>query len=121
MDRPFDAFSQRCPSREIVDDVIGRWPALVMVSLLTSPRRFAEIARAVGGISDRMLSRTLTNLTTDGLVTRIDRGDQHVSYQLTDAGIRLASALQMVVTAVYDVMPQVLESRQAATNQTKGP
>jgi len=65
MERPFDAFSPRCPSREVVDDVIGRWPALVLVALLDNPRRFADTARAVGGISDRMLSRTLTNLTNE--------------------------------------------------------
>lgn len=113
MDRPFDAFSRRCPSREVVDDVIGRWPTLVLVALLDNPRRFAETARVVGGISDRMLSRTLTNLAADGLISRTEQGDQHVTYQLTDAGRHLATALEGVVAAVYDVMPQVLATRQA--------
>jgi DNA-binding HxlR family transcriptional regulator len=113
MERPFDAFSPRCPSREVVDDVVGRWPALVLVALLDNPRRFAETARAVGGISDRMLSRTLTNLTGDGLVIRSEQNDQHVTYELTDAGRHLATALKGVVMAVYDVMPHVLATRQA--------
>jgi DNA-binding HxlR family transcriptional regulator len=115
MEHEFDAFSQRCPSRDVVDDVIGRWPALVLVALLGAPRRFAETARAVGGISDRMLSRTLTNLVNDGLVSRIEHTDQHVTYQLTEAGRHLATALKGVVAAVYDVMPQVLAARQTAS------
>ncbi|MBA3020206.1 helix-turn-helix domain-containing protein [Propionicimonas sp.] len=115
MERPFDAFSPHCPSREVVDDVIGRWPALVLVALLDNPRRFADTARAVGGISDRMLSRTLTSLTNDGLISRAEQHGQHVTYQLTDAGRQLATALKGVVAAVYEVMPQVLAARQAPT------
>jgi DNA-binding HxlR family transcriptional regulator len=116
MERGFDAFSQRCPSRDVVDDVIGRWPSLVLVALLDNPRRFADAARTVGGISDRMLSRTLTNLVADGLVSRIEHSDQHVTYELTEAGGHLATALSGVVSAVYDVMPQVLAARQTAAS-----
>lgn len=114
----FDAFSPRCPSREIVDDVIDRWPALVLIALLDNPRRFAETARIVGGISDRMLSRTLANLAADGLISRIEQSDQHVTYELTDTGRHLATALKNVVTAVYDVMPQVLTARQSSSDPT---
>jgi DNA-binding HxlR family transcriptional regulator len=60
-----------------------------------------------------MLSRTLASLAADGLISRTEQGDQHVTYQLTDAGRHLATALKGVVAAVYDVMPQVLAARQA--------
>lgn len=113
MEPPFDAFSPMCPSRSVVDDVTARWPALVLISLLANPRRFAETARAVGGISDRMLSRTLATLTRDGLVLRTDHGEQHVEYQLTPAGTRIATALRSVVDAVYAAMPDVLAARAA--------
>jgi DNA-binding HxlR family transcriptional regulator len=96
--------------------VIGRWPALVLVALLDTPRRFAETARIVGGISDRMLSRTLTNLAADGLISRSEQSDQHVTYELTDTGRRLATALKGVVAAVYEVMPQVLAARQTPSS-----
>ena len=113
MPHPFDAFSPLCPSRSVVDDVTDRWPALVLIALLENPRRFAETARVVGGISDRMLSRTLATLTQDGLVLRTDHGEQHVDYQLTDAGRRIATALRGVIDAVYDAMPDVLAARAA--------
>lgn len=111
MTESFNAFSPLCPSRSVVDDVTDRWPALVLVALLDQPRRFAETARVVAGISDRMLSRTLTTLITDGLVVRTDHGEQHVEYDLSPSGRHIAQALKGVVTAVYDVMPQILDAR----------
>lgn len=113
MEHPFDAFSPLCPSRSVVDDVTDRWPALVLIALLDNPRRFAETARTVGGISDRMLSRTLATLTRDGLVLRTDHGEQHVDYQLTSTGTQIATALRGVIEAVYDAMPDVLTARAA--------
>ncbi|QGF24577.1 winged helix-turn-helix transcriptional regulator [Raineyella fluvialis] len=115
MTRPFDVFDHDCPSREIVDDVVDRWSALVLVALIDSPHRFSETARTVGGISDRMLARTLTTLTTDGLVTRIEHSGQRVEYRLTEAGRRIAVALQGVVEAIYDVMPEVMRVHDAGT------
>lgn len=111
MTQAFDAFSPLCPSRSVVDDVTDRWPALVLVALLERPRRFAEAARTVGGISDRMLSRTLATLVTDGLVVRTDHGEQHVEYELSAIGRPIAVALQSVVTAVYEAMPEILVAR----------
>lgn len=107
----FDVFSPRCPSREGVDHVLGRWPSLVLVALLERPSRFATIARTVGGISDRMLSRTLATLVSDGLVSRRELGSaQHVEYELTQPGRRLATALREVVDALYEVMPTVIDA-----------
>jgi len=111
MDRPVDAFSAHCPSRDLVEHVTNRWSSLVLVALLDNPRRFAETARTVDGISDRMLSRTLTTLVEDGLVTRTEVAGQHVEYDLTPAGRRVAAALRGVVDAVYEVMPTVLSAR----------
>ncbi|HML50055.1 MAG TPA: helix-turn-helix domain-containing protein [Propionicimonas sp.] len=112
----FDAFSPLCPSRSVVDDVTDRWPALVLIALLEKPHRFAEAARTVGGISDRMLSRTLTTLVADGLVVRTDHGEQHVEYELSASGHHIATALKGVVTAVYDVMPEILQAKAIAAS-----
>jgi DNA-binding HxlR family transcriptional regulator len=114
MTHAFDAFSPHCPSRSVVDDVTDRWPALVLVALLEGPRRFAETARIVGGISDRMLSRTLTTLTTDGLIVRTDHGERHVEYELSPAGRPVALALKGLVAAVYAAMPEILQARASA-------
>jgi DNA-binding HxlR family transcriptional regulator len=114
MEQAFDAFSPLCPSRSVVDDVTDRWPALVLIALLDNPRRFADTARAVGGISDRMLSRTLAVLVRDGLVVRTDQGNQRVEYELTTPGRSIATALRGVVDAVYAAMPAVQAARATA-------
>jgi DNA-binding HxlR family transcriptional regulator len=51
-------------------------------------RRFSEIKRAVGGISQRMLTLTLRGLERDGLVTRtvFPTVPPRVDYALTDLG-----------------------------------
>lgn len=108
----FDAFSAACPSRHVLDDVVSRWGSLVLVALLERPLRFAETARAVGGISDRMLSQTLKALERDGLVRRSASADgSRVEYALTEPGSTLARALEGLLDALYDVMPAVLAGR----------
>jgi DNA-binding HxlR family transcriptional regulator len=47
-----------------------KWSVLIIVLLGDGPKRFNEIKRMVGGISQRMLTLTLRGLERDGLVKR---------------------------------------------------
>ena len=47
-----------------------KWSVLVIVLLADGPRRFNELKRMIGGISQRMLTLTLRGLERDGHVTR---------------------------------------------------
>ncbi|MEA2806232.1 MAG: hypothetical protein QOJ17_373 [Rhodospirillaceae bacterium] len=47
-----------------------KWTVLIVVLLGDGPKRFNELKRLVGGISQRMLTFTLRGLERDGLVTR---------------------------------------------------
>ena len=116
MERPFDVFSADCPSREAWDHVTGRWGSLVLGALADGPLRFAALRRAVGGVSDRMLSQTLTRLERDGLVHRDDRGSNppHVEYSLTDPGREVAARVLDLVAAIHEVMPAVMSARAGA-------
>lgn len=53
----------------ILARVADKWTVLIVVLLGEGPRRFNEIKRLVGGISQRMLTFTLRGLERDGLVT----------------------------------------------------
>src|ERR1700735_3621619 len=57
-----------------VSDVLARigdkWSVLVVSRLGNGPLRFNELRRAIGGISQRMLTLTLRGLERDGLITR---------------------------------------------------
>jgi DNA-binding HxlR family transcriptional regulator len=76
--------------------VLGkRWTGLVIGVLLERPARFAEIARAIPGITESMLSARLAELKEAGLVTReVLEGPPIASlYRLTPSGEALRPAL----------------------------
>ncbi|MFI7385214.1 winged helix-turn-helix transcriptional regulator [Streptomyces sp. NPDC049813] len=72
-----------------------RWTGLVVAVLMQGPVHFADLRRAIPGISERMLSDRLTELGTAGLVVRqVDEGPPlRVSYRLTAAGSALQPSL----------------------------
>src|ERR1700685_1321317 len=65
-----------------------KWSVFVIMLLGGGPRRFNEIKRMVGGISQRMLTLTLRGLERDGLVTRtvFPTIPPRVDYALTSLG-----------------------------------
>jgi DNA-binding HxlR family transcriptional regulator len=73
-----------------------KWSVLIIVMLGDGPRRFNEIKRAVGGISQRMLTLTLRGLERDGLVTRtiFPTIPPRVDYELTKLGRSLWAAVE---------------------------
>lgn len=105
---PFDVFQPNCPSRAVFGHVTSRWGTLVLAALLEEPRRFGELAQAIGGISDRMLSATLKDLVADRLVARDVTAPQRVVYSLTEPGRVVAEATAGLVAAVESAMPAVM-------------
>jgi DNA-binding HxlR family transcriptional regulator len=72
----------------ILARVGDKWSVFVIMLLGNGPRRFNELKRMVGGISQRMLTLTLRGLERDGLVTRtvFPTIPPRVDYELTDLG-----------------------------------
>lgn len=56
--------------RQILDRIGDKWSMLIIALLEDGPMRYTDLQRNVPGISQRMLSLTLRQLTQDGLVTR---------------------------------------------------
>ncbi|KGD87531.1 helix-turn-helix domain-containing protein [Rhizobium sp. YS-1r] len=77
---------------EILSRVGDKWTIQVVVALSLGSRRFNEIKRHVGGISQQMLTRTLKTLERDGMVERIvhHSSPPQVEYSLTPLGYSLA-------------------------------
>jgi DNA-binding HxlR family transcriptional regulator len=75
-----------------ISDVLARvgdkWSVLVVTRLGSGSMRFNELRRAIGGISQRMLTLTLRGLERDGLVTRtvFPTIPPRVDYALTSLG-----------------------------------
>jgi DNA-binding HxlR family transcriptional regulator len=96
-----DLFDPACPTRQLLDRIGDKWTSmLVKVLTETHPAElgFAELRRAMPGISNKMLSQTLRNLTLDGLVNR--RVEPSVPprtyYSLTPLGRSLDAPLAAV-------------------------
>lgn len=73
---------------EILARVGDKWTVLVVGVLGDGPKRFNEIRRRLGSISQRMLTLTLRGLERDGLVTRTVHAiiPPRVDYELTWLG-----------------------------------
>jgi len=85
-----------CPHFHAAIELIGkRWTGAILCALTEGPQRFAELARAVPGLSDRLLSQRLRELEQKGLVERVVESGTpvHVTYSLTEKGADLRPAI----------------------------
>ncbi len=73
---------------EVLARVGDKWTVLVVSALGEGPMRFNELRRALGSISQRMLTLTVRGLERDGLVTRtlFPTIPPRVDYELTKLG-----------------------------------
>ncbi|GGT21562.1 winged helix-turn-helix transcriptional regulator [Streptomyces chromofuscus] len=88
-----------CEGIEPLFELLGkRWTGLILAALMHKPAFFAELHRSVVGISARMLTERLAELSAHGLVVReVGAGRScRVSYRLTDAGAALGPAFAML-------------------------
>ncbi len=86
-----------CPDLTSAFELLGkRWTALILDVLANRPARFCEIARGIPGLSDRLLTERLKELTAAGLVQHTPSGNTSSAYELTDAGRRLLPGLNQI-------------------------
>ena len=85
-----------------------RWNAVVLGNLSHGPAGFRDLSRAIGGISDSMLSDRLSDLQAAGLISRtVDEGPPlAVSYALTPRGAALMPALEQIAQWADEHLPQ---------------
>ena len=97
----------------ILARVGDKWTVLIVVLLGDGPKRFNEIKRMVGGISQRMLTFTLRGLERDGLVTRtvFPTTPQRVDYELTKLGGTLWKAVEPLGSWAREHSTEILKSR----------
>jgi DNA-binding HxlR family transcriptional regulator len=89
-------------------DFLGkRWNGVILSTLIEGPAGFSELRRAIGGISDSVLSERLTELTGAALVERrvTDGPPVAVEYSLTPAGQALVPAMRELATWARENLP----------------
>jgi DNA-binding HxlR family transcriptional regulator len=85
-----------CPHFHRAIELIGkRWTGAIVCALTEGSKRYAELGKAVPGLSDRLLSERLRELEKEGLVERqVEAGTPvRVTYSLTAAGQELDPVL----------------------------
>ncbi|MFC5748659.1 winged helix-turn-helix transcriptional regulator [Actinomadura rugatobispora] len=109
---PLDEFAA-CPVGEVFRRVGDRWSMLLVILLGRRSYRYNELHRAIEGISQRMLTRTLRGLETDGLVHR----EVHptvppsVEYSLTPLGRTLLEPLSALADWAVLHEPEIAKAR----------
>ncbi len=81
--------------REVIGRVADKWTMLVLEALEErAPLRFTQLGKAIGGVSQKMLTKTVRQMEADGLVRRTVYPvvPPRVEYQLTEMGLSLSEA-----------------------------
>ncbi|OUJ14788.1 helix-turn-helix domain-containing protein [Acetobacter sp. DsW_063] len=100
-----------------VSDVLSRigdkWSVLVVMQLSNGSRRFSDLRRSIGSISQRMLTLTLRGLERDGLVTRTVTPSipPRVDYALTDLGHSLREPVQTLGRWAFTNRERIADAR----------
>jgi DNA-binding HxlR family transcriptional regulator len=81
--------------KDALEVLEGRWKLLILFSLSSGPKRFKQISKEIGGITDKMLSKELKSLEANKLVKREthDTFPPAVEYSITEHGMSLDKPL----------------------------
>ncbi|MDE7397809.1 MAG: helix-turn-helix transcriptional regulator [Muribaculum sp.] len=94
-----------CPVRNIISRFTGKWSLLVICVLAENEAtRFCEISRAIPDISSKVLTETLKNLESDGLISRTVYAEipPRVEYGLTEKGKSLLPHIEGLICWALD-------------------
>ena len=103
---------------EVLARVGDKWTILVVVVLGDGPKRFNEIRRGLGSISQRMLTLTLRGLERDGLATRTvyPTVPPRVEYELTRLGRSLLEPVSGLGAWARQHRAAILDARRRFDN-----
>ena len=95
-----------CPVETTLSLISDRWKVLIIRDLLGGTKRFGELRKSVGNVSQKVLTANLRSMEEDGLLTRRVYAEvpPRVEYTLTETGMSLRP--------VPDAMPAWGESYQ---------
>jgi DNA-binding HxlR family transcriptional regulator len=86
------ATNNKCPAEFTLAMIGGRWKIPIIFHLLAGRKRFTELARALDGVTQKMLTQQLREMERNGLVERkvFAQVPPKVEYSLTHLGISLS-------------------------------
>jgi DNA-binding HxlR family transcriptional regulator len=106
-------YDRSCPARLVIDHLADKWAVLIIGQLANGTMRFAELRRAIDGVSQKMLTVTLRDLQRDGLVSRklYASVPPKVEYSLTPLGASLSNKVEDLCRWAEAHMEQIVSAR----------
>lgn len=88
-----------CPVETTLMLISDRWKVLIIRDLLEGTKRFGELKRSVGNISQKVLTSNLRSMENDGLIIRkvFPEVPPRVEYTLTETGRSLKPILDSMI------------------------
>ncbi len=99
----------------------NKWSVIIIMLLSEKPRRFNELKRSIGDVSQRMLTLTLRELEREGLVSRtvFPTIPPRVDYALTDLGLSLKEPVTALGLWAIQNQPELAAARRRFDAQGK--
>jgi DNA-binding HxlR family transcriptional regulator len=109
----WDVYNEHCPTRIVLDRIADKWTVLIVGALEDKTKRFGELRREIGGVSQKMLTQTLRGLERDGVVARRIYASvpPKVEYSLTELGQTLVHILEAIREWSEKNIEAVLQAR----------
>ncbi len=87
-----------CPVEATLELIGGKWKGIILYHLLEKTYRFGELKKTMPGITQRMLTKQLRELESDGIINRKVYAEvpPKVEYSLTEIGESLRSVVMMM-------------------------
>ncbi|WP_143319530.1 helix-turn-helix domain-containing protein [Clostridium sp. HBUAS56010] len=85
-----------CPVELTIVLIGNKWKVLILRDLMDGTKRFGELRKSIGSVSQKVLTSNLRELENDGLLTRHAYAEvpPRVEYTLTETGYSLRSVLE---------------------------
>lgn len=89
-----------CPVETTLTLISDKWKVLILRDLLPGAKRFGELKKSIGHVSQKVLTAQLRQMEESGLITRtvFPEVPPHVEYSLTDLGY----SLKPILDAMWD-------------------
>lgn len=89
-----------CPVETTLTLIGNKWKVLILRDLLPGTKRFGELKKSLGSVSQKVLTAQLRDMEADGLVLRTVYPEvpPRVEYTLTDLGMSLKPVLDSMLT-----------------------
>ena len=89
-------YNDKCPAELTLSLIGGRWKIPIIFHLLAGRKRFSDLARALAGVTQKMLTQQLREMERAGLVDRkvFAQVPPKVEYSLTSLGVSLEPVVE---------------------------